>query len=1193
MDRRKQQVFLVLIFLFCAVVFARENQVNEDKEKKLREEILAVYKAKGEQGLLDFVKKQGDKISNQLIVDFAKAGLEERKEEWLKICEIMVEEKKDEKTLADVYYNMGKYFRLTSKNGEAIVYFEKALSIYVILNDTVGQGNVHLEKGAMDFLNGEILSAMDIYSKALFLFQKAGDFLGQGNVYINKGQIYFYNGDITEALEMYKKAMVFFEKVRYLKGQGNVCYLMGKIYSRIGNNSMVLDMYEKALNFFEKSKDYLGQGSVYWDKGNFYFKTRGISNALKMYDKAMIFFEIAKTPHGQGKVYWSKGDLYSITGEISKAIEMYDKALVFLKKTGVPVSLGNVYLSKGIIFSNTGEYLKALKMFENSQTFFEKAGSITGQGNVYLMKGDIYLKTGNYSSALKMYDKALAFYVKQGCLLGQGNIYWRKGDVYLNTDGNSSKTLWMYDKALVFFKKMGDILNQGNVYLSKGNIYLKMSDFPKAIEMYSIAIYFYEKAGAPQSQGDVYHFRGDIYLKTGEYSKALEMYKNALDLYKKIGAIESESYSLYGTAMVLAKQGKKDEALSLFEKGISDLEKVRKRTAFSGMKGTYMEKVYYQYEEITAFLLENNCYEKGFKYAESMKSRVFFDRLSEGLESLNNGISPDLKQIRDKLVSKLSIISKEISKATGNNDEKKVKELKDQYRKVEGEFEELLIKIRLKNPLYASVQYPEPVSIQDLQEKVLKKDELLLRYFISTDNIYVFLISKEDFKVITLKVTAKDVKEIVEQYLISVEENNHRRMKEYGKTLYQTLFKPLESWIKNREEIIIVPDGQLATIPFESFVIDEKRSGRPVYLLEKYRIKYIQGASVLSILREHYKRESTTRRFIGFGDPVYDYESFKQGKPEKGSMKILPTEDPSRPAAATKEAGKLRSWEAGKKHENCVRFSACSEIMVRKKIAENPHHRIDTTVTEIKCCNKNKKLNDCSTENTENGRITTHQSPLDHSTTLPLTDSAVDEIMEIHRSRYARAGGIMDRLPASGEEVNAIAELFKKQEHQAVVYEREKATEEKAKSSDIREFDYIHFSCHGILGEGFQCLVLSQILGSTEDGFLTLNEIMNCDYHAKLVVLSACRTGKGKMERAEGVTGLTRAVMYAGTPAVIASLWDVDDKATKELMVRFYRYMLEENLSKEEALRKAKLDLIKSKKYASPVHWSAFVMYGE
>jgi CHAT domain-containing protein len=83
------------------------------------------------------------------------------------------------------------------------------------------------------------------------------------------------------------------------------------------------------------------------------------------------------------------------------------------------------------------------------------------------------------------------------------------------------------------------------------------------------------------------------------------------------------------------------------------------------------------------------------------------------------------------------------------------------------------------------------------------------------------------------------------------------------------------------------------------------------------------------------------------------------------------------------------------------------------------------------------------------------------------------------------------------------------------------------------------------------------------------------------------------MERGEGVTGLTRAVMYAGTPAVVASLWDVDDTATKELMVTFYKNLLEKNLDKTEALRQAKLELLKNKMYASPLYWSSFVMYGE
>jgi CHAT domain-containing protein len=82
------------------------------------------------------------------------------------------------------------------------------------------------------------------------------------------------------------------------------------------------------------------------------------------------------------------------------------------------------------------------------------------------------------------------------------------------------------------------------------------------------------------------------------------------------------------------------------------------------------------------------------------------------------------------------------------------------------------------------------------------------------------------------------------------------------------------------------------------------------------------------------------------------------------------------------------------------------------------------------------------------------------------------------------------------------------------------------------------------------------------------------------------------MEKGEGVTDLTQAVMYAGAPAVVAILWNVEDISTKELMVKFYKYMLEEDLDKTEALRKAKLELIKIKKYSSPFFWSAFVMYG-
>jgi CHAT domain-containing protein len=129
----------------------------------------------------------------------------------------------------------------------------------------------------------------------------------------------------------------------------------------------------------------------------------------------------------------------------------------------------------------------------------------------------------------------------------------------------------------------------------------------------------------------------------------------------------------------------------------------------------------------------------------------------------------------------------------------------------------------------------------------------------------------------------------------------------------------------------------------------------------------------------------------------------------------------------------------------------------------------------------------------------------------------------------------------------------------------------------MERFGYIHFSMHGILAPGYQAIAFSQIPGEGEDSLLTLGEIMNLRYNARLVVLSACQTGLGRAERGEGVTGLTRAVMYAGSPAAVVSLWSVDDRGTGELMTRFYDHMIRKEAPKAEALRTAKREMIKTR----------------
>jgi CHAT domain-containing protein len=94
-------------------------------------------------------------------------------------------------------------------------------------------------------------------------------------------------------------------------------------------------------------------------------------------------------------------------------------------------------------------------------------------------------------------------------------------------------------------------------------------------------------------------------------------------------------------------------------------------------------------------------------------------------------------------------------------------------------------------------------------------------------------------------------------------------------------------------------------------------------------------------------------------------------------------------------------------------------------------------------------------------------------------------------------------------------------------------------------------------------------------------------------VLSACQTGLGKEVKGEGLVGLTRGFMYAGAPRVVVSLWGVNDQATSELMVRFYRGMLKERLRPAAALRAAQIEMWKTKRWSAPFYWAAFVQQGE
>lgn len=154
---------------------------------------------------------------------------------------------------------------------------------------------------------------------------------------------------------------------------------------------------------------------------------------------------------------------------------------------------------------------------------------------------------------------------------------------------------------------------------------------------------------------------------------------------------------------------------------------------------------------------------------------------------------------------------------------------------------------------------------------------------------------------------------------------------------------------------------------------------------------------------------------------------------------------------------------------------------------------------------------------------------------------------------------------------------------------RELATESWVRTH-IHEFGIIHLASHGEfdpINPLFSSVRLTR--DAANDGRLEIEEIFSLDLKADLVVLSACQTGLGDLQRGDDVVGMNRAFLFAGTHALLSSLWRVSDVATAIEMKQFYRDY--GRMNKAEALRKAMLHV--KGRYPHPGYWGAFVLTGD
>jgi len=186
----------------------------------------------------------------------------------------------------------------------------------------------------------------------------------------------------------------------------------------------------------------------------------------------------------------------------------------------------------------------------------------------------------------------------------------------------------------------------------------------------------------------------------------------------------------------------------------------------------------------------------------------------------------------------------------------------------------------------------------------------------------------------------------------------------------------------------------------------------------------------------------------------------------------------------------------------------------------------------------------------------------------------------------------LQSLPYSGEEAWQVSQLW-----DGDVFVGAEATEEHF-TQLAGDYRILHLATHGQANDqvgDYSFLAFSEVIDSIENELLYVRDLYNLRLNADLVVLSACETGIGELQRGEGIISLARAFAFAGARSIITTLWSVADAKTKDFILEFY-HQLKNGQPKDLALKKARLNYLKAHpgpEEAHPFFWAGFVGIGE
>jgi len=907
--------------------------------------------------------------------------------------------------------------------------------------------------------------------------------------------------------------------------------------------------YEEALSLWRLVGDQSGEAETLTSAAQVYNSLGEKQRALDYFQRAISLWKAVGDGKGQAKAISGVVEVYYALGAHRQALDYLNQSLLLQRSLKDQGGEAKTLKDIGVIYHALGDPQKALEYYQQALPMLRAAGDRDGEASALNNIGAAFRVMGEPQQALAYYKQALSLQRAVGAPRGTALMLTNIGALYYRL-GDAQQALDYYDQALPLRREAGDRAGQAITLTNIGAAHLSLGDPQRAMEYLKQALSLSEGGQSRPEEAQALTVLAAASSALGNNQQALEYLHRALTLWRAIGERQGESSALIRMGRIYREQGVPQLASKYLEEALR-LARDIGETGSEAVALADIARVEYDLGDLDQAL---NRIETALNLVETLRARIRAEDLRVSfLASRHSDYEfyiDLLMRLHERRPSAgYDALAFEASeRARGRN-------LLEVLGATRADIRQGV------DPLLLERQ-------RSLQRQINAKERLRMQLVGGNQMEKSAVIEKELRALLAEHQEAQGQMRIQSPRYAALTDPVPLKLKEIQRQSLDRDTILLEYALgEERSFLWAVTPTSLRAYMLPRRAEIEAAALRAYGLLTKSNQRQYTGASELAaaelslMILGPVAAELGRKRLAVVSDGVLQYAPF-------GALPI-----PAAGGAASKRSPLIVD------HEVIYLPSASVLATMRHEMSER--RRAARTVAVF-----SDPVFDPEDPRVKRARIGAEKANVDESKTEP----------DLVRSANETGLTSFERLIYTRKEAEAIVALAPpEQGFKALDFAASRAT---VMNAGLDLYRIVHFATHGLLNSRspeLSGIVLSLVdeAGRAQEGFLRAYEIYNLKLNAELVVLSACSTALGKEIKGEGLAGLTRGFMYAGTPRVIASLWNVRDEATAELMKRFYQNMLIGKSSPAAALREAQISMWREPRWAVPYYWAGFVLQGE